>query len=377
MSWTTKTPTLVFDWGDTLMKVFPQYQGVMASWPEVAAVDGVRDTLERLHKRFTMLVASNASDLNQQQIRAALKRVGLGDLIETVYTFNELGARKPDPDFFHQIEAIRARPDEMYVMVGDEFIADVCGAWQVGWPVIWFNPLKKAAPGLYPAQTAEITQFTLLEVVLDQIPLPDINQCISWLVEAGASANLLAHVQAVAAAAYQMAIWMRAAGRPVDPLLAHRGGLLHDLAKLTPTSQENRDLHHGERAARMLEERKQPALAEIARRHMMDCLLDPRLAPQSAEEKLVYLADKLLEGSRVVSFAERMDGLRIRYPQHAGTFEQAVPAVLQLQAEIAAAAGLSVESLVTELGQTLKVCRRTRHQGLFSSQVEIVIYRAG
>jgi putative hydrolase of the HAD superfamily len=29
---------LLFDWGDTLMRVFPEYVGPMAAWPKVEAM---------------------------------------------------------------------------------------------------------------------------------------------------------------------------------------------------------------------------------------------------------------------------------------------------------------------------------------------------
>ncbi|RPJ49817.1 MAG: GNAT family N-acetyltransferase, partial [Chloroflexi bacterium] len=57
---TDPTPTpnfaLVFDWGNTLMRVFPEYSGPMASWPEVADVDGAVNALEALLGRHTMVV---------------------------------------------------------------------------------------------------------------------------------------------------------------------------------------------------------------------------------------------------------------------------------------------------------------------------------
>jgi len=32
---------LIFDWGDTVMRVFPEFSGPMAHWPRVEAVHGI------------------------------------------------------------------------------------------------------------------------------------------------------------------------------------------------------------------------------------------------------------------------------------------------------------------------------------------------
>ena len=37
------------------MRVFPEYNGAMADWPEVAAVPGVREALGRLQANYALL----------------------------------------------------------------------------------------------------------------------------------------------------------------------------------------------------------------------------------------------------------------------------------------------------------------------------------
>lgn len=346
--------TLVCDWGDTLMKVFPQYDGVMAEWPEVAVIDGVPETLQQLSGQYRLVVATNAAGSNVDQIRRALERVGISNYIDEIYNYKVLGSRKPDPAFFLALQAAEgARPGTL-VMVGDEYNADITGPFQAGWPTVWLNPSRKAAPGLLPLQTAEIRRFADLPAALERLDLPGVSTCLAWMAQEGTPSNLLAHIQLVASIAYQMALWLELAGERVDPLLAHRGGLLHDLAKVAPARPGEADIDHGLRAAQMLNSRQQPALAEIAARHLLPRIMDAEAGPKTWEQKMVYFADKLVEGGRIVPVEERMEALEKRYPQHAEGTRAAAPAILALQEELCRAMGVPVEELIARLEQALR-----------------------
>lgn len=344
--------TLVFDWGNTLMVNFPQFSGQMVTWPEVAAVEGADQTLAALQSTFRLAVGTNAyeSRSHARPVRQALARVGLERHFKAVFTAADLGSLKPDPAFFHGIEGILGCTPAQAAMVGDSYQDDVMGAHQAGWTAIWFNPGRAAAPGLLPLFDLEISHLADLPLALARAPLPSYEECLAWLLGQPTSANLLAHVQGVASVAYQLAVWLRAAGQPVDALLAHRGGLLHDLAKIKSMQRapENR-LSHGEWGARLLEDRGQPVLAEIARRHQLFSLLTPQTCPQTWEQKLVYFADKLVEGGRVASINERIAALRQRYPHDDQNITRTTPALLALRDEICSAAGLPPDELISRL----------------------------
>lgn len=335
---------IVFDWGDTLMTTFPEYDGAMVDWPRVAAEAGAAEALEELSGRWRLLVGTNAANSSAAQVGAALQRAGLGGFIERVFTVHELGSRKPEPGFYRALQEQTGLAAHQLVMVGDDYPVDVAGAWQTGWQTVWYNRSGRAAPGLQPLHDREVTHLSALPAALEAPALPGYGESTAWLLQHGASAGLLAHVQTVAALAYQMAVWLRAAGQPVDTLLAHRGGLLHDLAKLWRAPSGERG-DHGARAAALLESRGQPALAQIARRHMLHQVLDAEFAPRTWEEKLVYFADKLVEGSRVATVEERLNSLRQRYPQHVQTTNAAAPLILRMQEELCAVMGFPVEEL--------------------------------
>jgi putative hydrolase of the HAD superfamily len=157
----------------------------------------------------------------------------------------------------------------------------------------------------------------------------------------------------VASISYQLALWLRANGCLVDPILAHRGGMLHDLAKLLSLQTGASSDDHGRLAARLLHTREQPELAEISYRHLLFCLIDETRRPQSWEQKVVYFADKLVEKSQLASLEERVQGLRERYPNHRQEIDAVIPALLELQDEICAAADVQPDELLPCLNNAL------------------------
>jgi putative hydrolase of the HAD superfamily len=179
------------------------------------------------------------------------------------------------------------------MMIGDLYSIDVLGAWQAGWRSVWYNPSAQHCPAHLPVHEIEVHAMQDLPTLLEGPELPSLKTCLGWLQDNNASSNLLMHVQMVAACAYQMALWMVQNGTAVNPILAHRGGLLHDLAKLWPHKHED----HGLAACRWLKEKGQPVLGEIASRHLIFEILHEERKPRTWEEKLVYLAIKWSKGT--------------------------------------------------------------------------------
>jgi HAD superfamily hydrolase (TIGR01509 family) len=131
---------LLFDWGDTLMRVFPQYSGAMSKWPAVEAMPHAVETLNQLQSYWTLCLATNAADSQEADIRAALARVGLDILIDQVYCFRKVGYKKPLPEFFEYILRDLGMERSQVIMIGDDFEADVVGAYQIGIRAVWVNP---------------------------------------------------------------------------------------------------------------------------------------------------------------------------------------------------------------------------------------------
>lgn len=76
---------------------------------------------------------------------------------------------------------------------------------------------------------------------------------------------------------------------------------LHDIDKNAPKRKGEK---HPESAVRILKEEKLKEVAEVVRRHSLHCILDNKFAPQSWEQRLLYLADKMVKQS-VIGVNER------------------------------------------------------------------------
>ncbi len=134
-----KASFLLFDWGNTLMRVIPEYSGPMYEWPHVELVDGALDVLELLQYRWGIALASNAVDSEEGDIWKALERVGLGALIDRVYCFRNIGHKKPSKQFYEYVLRDLDLDPHQVVMVGDDFEADILGARGAGIRSVWLN----------------------------------------------------------------------------------------------------------------------------------------------------------------------------------------------------------------------------------------------
>ncbi len=136
----TKPQCILFDWGDTVMKNFPDFEGPMHLWPHVEPVPGIRTALRSLQPTSILALATNAADSEEDDIRKALDRCDLGEFFEVVFCFRKLGIRKPHKAFYGAVlEGLRL-PAQSVFMVGDTFESDVLAANAVGIAAVWFNP---------------------------------------------------------------------------------------------------------------------------------------------------------------------------------------------------------------------------------------------
>jgi putative nucleotidyltransferase with HDIG domain len=342
-----------FDAGDTLIRLNEDYAGPMVDWPELTPVSGVSEALVALSGHFALAVLSNAEDSTMDQVQAAMRRVGLDAFFPVILTARDAGVSKPDPAYFRAGLARSGVPAEAAVMIGDYYQVDVVGAKEAGLRAIWYNPGLAPCPEPHPRYDAEVRDMRDLPEILGLSPvqdqpgyghvspavrglrLPDQPTCEDWLGAQGANGaegDLLPHVRSVAAAAFRLAEQLRAAGELVDPLLAHRGGLLHDLAK---ASAKDRGVSHEIESGRLLRERGLEELARIAERHPVWAPLTPGQEPQTWEERLVYYADRIAEAEGIVTIGERMAAMLRRHPERAGHVPAYAAAAQAMELEIA------------------------------------------
>ena len=134
------TQAILFDWGDTVMQVFPDEDGPMIAWTRVQAVAGVRDAIEKIGGSARIALATNAVDSSEDTIWRALARAELDGLFDRVYCFRGVGHRKPSVQFFEAVLRDLGTAPGRAFMVGDDFAADVKGANAVGMAAVWYAP---------------------------------------------------------------------------------------------------------------------------------------------------------------------------------------------------------------------------------------------
>lgn len=122
----------LFDWGDTILKDFPDETGKMHTWQKVKAMPNAEQMLRELSKRADCYLATNAKDSNKEDIIKALQRVNLHIYFKDIFCYKEIGFSKPSKEYFDTIvEKLHIQKSEI-VMIGDNLEADIKGAQNNG-----------------------------------------------------------------------------------------------------------------------------------------------------------------------------------------------------------------------------------------------------
>lgn len=130
---------VIFDWGNTVMRDFPEKPGAMVNWDHVELISGIDDVLRFLSEEYIVCIASNAGCSDTSLMIAALRRVGVDKYFHHFFTSKDLGFQKPDKRFFTSITSKINVLSSECIMVGDSYEKDICGAKTVGMKTILFN----------------------------------------------------------------------------------------------------------------------------------------------------------------------------------------------------------------------------------------------
>lgn len=168
------------------------------------------------------------------------------------------------------------------------------------------------------------------EELLDSFDLPD---------------GIAVHARGVSRVAAEAARLLAAAGAEVDPDLVEVAALLHDIDK--PVTRDSGE-EHGTLAAAWLTERGWGELAAPVASHPVTCLLDVARFPRGWASVAVSVADRHV-AQEFLTIDGRIEEMATRYPQYRESLDAARAPAHALEARLAAAAGLSVPSLVARL----------------------------
>ncbi len=132
-------PTVLFDWGDTVMRDDPASTAPMVEWPTIEVVAGVAEVLAYLRSSGRRIALATSADVStESQIRGALARGGLDTYFSRIYSFTNTHLPKGEAFYRHILHDLGISASEV-LMVGDGFEKDVRAANAVGLFAVWFN----------------------------------------------------------------------------------------------------------------------------------------------------------------------------------------------------------------------------------------------
>ena len=125
-------PTILFDWGNTVMLDDPASTIPMVEWQTVEVIEGIAYVLEYLHPSGRRIV---------------LARGGLASYFSRIYCFKNTNLSKGEALYRHILSDLAMSASDV-LMVGDGFEKDIQAANSVGIFAVWFNPRsEETRPG--------------------------------------------------------------------------------------------------------------------------------------------------------------------------------------------------------------------------------------
>lgn len=127
----------------------------------------------------------------------------------------------------------------------------------------------------------------------------------------------------------------------VDIPLLESAALLHDIDKMAPKLEGE---HHPDAGVRILREGGYTELADLVRTHPLHAILDQTISPKTWEQKLLYLADKMVKHS-IITVDERFALWRAeQLPKEAvEILDRSYPLVKALEADVCTRLGIRPE----------------------------------
>lgn len=151
---------LIFDWGDTIMRDFPELTGPMSEWEHVELIPGADEAMSQLTTNYVCFIATSAAASDTMQMRKSLQRVDVEKYFSGFASSKELRAAKPDPEYYLKIvEMLNVKPEEC-IHIGNMYAKDISGAKAIGMHTLFFNEHKVA--GDFPDADAIIHHMSEL-----------------------------------------------------------------------------------------------------------------------------------------------------------------------------------------------------------------------
>jgi putative nucleotidyltransferase with HDIG domain len=170
--------------------------------------------------------------------------------------------------------------------------------------------------------------------------IPSVDQAKAFWEKYQTPPNKRTHLELVASVALFLAhaYEKKHAGTHVDVGLLQAAALLHDIDKSVAKLPGEQ---HPDTAVRILREEGMPEVARLVETHPLHTILDPALQLKTLEEKLLFLADKMVK-YEIITVDKRFDLWRNENlaPEVRSLVEESYPKVKALEKEIFDALGI-------------------------------------
>jgi len=154
------------------------------------------------------------------------------------------------------------------------------------------------------------------------------------------------HSRVVGAIAEALVAARRRGAPPIDAESVVVAAYLHDIGRSPLLAGDPRD--HNILSGLVLAAEGLGACVELARRHAIYTVLDPELVPRTAEEKLVYVADRR-GGQAVEPLEERAQDTARRNPKYALEIERAIPLAKTIEREVFSQVSFAPDELAEKM----------------------------
>jgi hypothetical protein len=154
------------------------------------------------------------------------------------------------------------------------------------------------------------------------------------------------HSRVVGAIAEVLVASRRRGAAPIDGEAVVLAAYLHDIGRSPLLDGDPRD--HNILSGLVLAAEGLEACVEPSKRHAIYTVLDPELAPRTAAEKLVYVADRR-GGQAVEPLEERAHDTARRHPKYAAEIARAIPLAQAIEREVFADVSFAADELAEKV----------------------------
>lgn len=157
-------PTVLFDWGDTVMRDHPEITSIpMVEWETVEVIEGIAEVLQYLRSSGRQIVLATSAEISDEgQIRGALARGGLDTYFSQIYCFKNTNLPKGEAFYRYILNDLHVSPSDV-LMVGDHLEKDVQIPNSLGIFAVWFNPrsddMRRSDNHVTVHSLQELTEF--------------------------------------------------------------------------------------------------------------------------------------------------------------------------------------------------------------------------